>query len=352
MAEANNKTEKPTPRRISKARKEGQVPQSQEMLSAITLLVLIMTTALCGPWFAEWAKDHIRRGFSCQVSSLDNSQAFTGFANSLILDMLVVMAPFLAAMIVAGTVGSILISGRNFAPNALGWKLNELNPIRGARTLFSPESLMKLGLSVVKIAFIAGIVWYYLHNKLDRLASLQWMDSEQLLGAISQIIFGVVIRICLGLLVIGLVDVFYRRWQYIEKLKMSKQEIKYEYRDTEGPPEVKTKVRQKQFEASMRRMLQEVPKANVVLVNPDHVAVALRYDPAVMTTPIVVAKGADHLCEKIKEVARAYGVPILRRPPLARELYASVKLGRPIPEKLYTAVAEILALIYRLRHTR
>jgi flagellar biosynthetic protein FlhB len=352
MAEANNKTEKPTPRRISKARKEGQVPQSQEMLSAITLLALILITALCGPWFLQWCKNQIRSGLSCQVSFLDNSEAFTGYANSLILDMLLVMAPFLLALTAAGVIGSLLISGRNFAPNALRWRLEELNPMHGAKSLFSPESLVKLGLSILKLAFIGGIVWQYLHNKVDTLAALQWMGSEQLLGAIAQLIFGVVIRICLGLLVIGLADVFYRRWQYTDKLKMSKQEIKYEYRDTEGPPEVKIRVRQKQLETATRRMLKEVPKANVVLVNPDHVAVALRYDPAQMNTPVVVAKGADHLCEKIKEIARAYGVPILRRPPLARELYAAVKLGHPIPEKLYTAVAEILALIYRLRHTR
>ncbi|HPY76216.1 MAG TPA: flagellar biosynthesis protein FlhB [Anaerohalosphaeraceae bacterium] len=352
MSEANNKTEKPTPRRISKARKQGHTPQSQEMLSAITLLTLILVAAFSGPWFLRWCKNQIRMGSSCQHSFLDNSEAFVNYANSLILEMLLILTPYLVALTAAGVIGSILISGRNFAPNALKWKLDALNPLRGAQSLFSMESLLKLGLSVLKLAFIGGIVWKYLHDKIDTLAVLQWIGPDQLLGTIARLIFNVVIRICLGLLILGIIDVFYQRWRYTEKLKMSKQEIKYEFRDTEGPPELKVKIRQKQLEAATRRMLKEVPRANVVLVNPDHVAVALRYDPAEMNTPVLIAKGAGHLCEKIKEIARAYGVPILRRPPLARELYATVKLGKPIPEKLYTAVAEILALIYRLRHTR
>ena len=351
MAEAN-KTEQPTQRKLQKARQEGKVPQSQEMLSAITLITLMGITVLCGPWFVSWSKDQIRRGLSCDVSLVESAQAFNGLVRSIIVDVIFVMSPFLIALMAAGIAGSLLISGRNFAPQSLQWKLGNLNPVKGAMDLFSPQSVVKLCLSILKISFIGIIVWVYLHNKLNLLATMQWLESDELLAAIGKLIFGVVLRICIGLLVIGLIDLFYNKWKYIEQLKMTKQEIKYEHRDTDGPPELKTKIRQKQFEAAVRRMLQEVPKANVVLVNPDHVAVALRYDPQVMATPVVVAKGADHMCEKIKEIARAYGVPILRRPPLARELYATVKLGRPIPEKLYTVVAEILALIYRLRRGR
>jgi len=351
MAEAN-KTEHPTPRRIEKARQEGHIPQSQEMLAAISLIVLTLMTALCAPWFVQWSKQQMLSGLSCQPLWLDNPQSFLKYANSLILEIMKMTAPFLLALTVAGIGGCILVSGYNFAPKALAWKPENLNPMRGLMSLFSPESLVRLGLSTAKILFLAVIVWLYLHNKLQSLTTFQWLPPDQILASIGRLVFGVVIRICAGLLILAVLDLLYHRWQYIEKLKMTKQEVKAEYRDTEGAPEVKTKIRQKQMETAMRRMLQEVPKANVVLVNPDHVAVALKYDPAQTPAPIVVAKGADHLCEKIKEVARAYGVPILRRPPLARELYATVKLGQPIPEKLYTAVAEILALLYRLRHTR
>lgn len=351
MAEPG-KTEQPTPRRLEKARQEGHVPQSQEMLSAISLIVLTLLTALCGPWFVRWSKQQMIFGLSCRSIWLDNPQSFLGYAESVILEMLVILCPFLLGLMLAGIAGSLWISGRTFAPRALLWKLEQLHPIRGLKSLFSPESLVRLGMSIVKITLLAVIVWLYLHNKLQSLTVLQWMPPEEMLASMGRMIFGVVFRICLGLLVLGILDLLYHRWRYIQNLKMSKQEVKMEYRDTEGAPEVKSKIRQKQMETALRRMLQEVPKANVVLVNPDHVAVALRYDPAQAAAPIVVAKGADHLCEKIKEIARAYGVPILRRPPLARELYATVKIGRPIPEKLYTAVAEILALLYRLRHTR
>ena len=153
-------------------------------------------------------------------------------------------------------------------------------------------------------------------------------------------------------MVIGAVDLFYHKWKYIENLKMTKQEVRDEHRDTEGAPEVKSRIRRKQYEAAMRRMLQDVPKADVVLVNPTHVAVALRYDSTKMRAPVVVAKGGDHMCEKIKDIARSYGVPIIRRPSLARELFATVKLGKPIPDTLFVAVAEVLALVYRLRKSR
>jgi flagellar biosynthesis protein FlhB len=160
----------------------------------------------------------------------------------------------------------------------------------------------------------------------------------------------VVLRICLGLAIIAAADLLYNRYRYFDRLMMSREEVKEEHRDSEGPPELKSKIRQKQFELGMRRMLKKVPKASVVLVNPTHFAVALEYKPG-QIAPIVVAKGADHLCEKIKEIARAYGVPIIRRPELARELYATVKLDHPIPDKLYTAVAEVLAVLYRLKHS-
>lgn len=184
------------------------------------------------------------------------------------------------------------------------------------------------------------------------LATLRWAWSAQILVVIAKIILGLMIRIGIVLLVMGIADAYYQKWKYIQELKMTKQEIKEELRDTMGSPEVKSRIRKLQFQAVLKRMLQEVPKANVVLVNPTHVAVALRYDAETMESPVVVAKGADHLAEKIREIARAYGVPIIRRPELARTIYSTVKLGNPIPENLYVAIAEVLAMIYRLRRRK
>jgi flagellar biosynthetic protein FlhB len=157
------------------------------------------------------------------------------------------------------------------------------------------------------------------------------------------------IRIGIVLLIMGIADAFYQKWKYIKGLKMTKQQVKEELKETMGSPEVKRRIRQVQLQTSMKRMLKEIPKASVVLVNPTHVAVALRYDAKTMESPVMVAKGADYLAEKIREIARAYGVPIVRRPELARTIYSTVKLGNPIPETLYVAVAEVLAMIYRLR---
>jgi len=347
----DNKTEMPTPRRLEKAREKGQVPQSQEMLSAATLLALVGSTALLGPWFVKWSQNQIREGLSCQTAMLENSQAFNAFINQKIIDVLLVISPFLLVLMAAGIGTTILVSGFNFSPKALKLKTEQLNPMTGLKNLFSGENVVKLLFSILKLLVIGIIVWIYLKEKIPTLARLQWAQPNQLLGDIGGLILGAVLQITVGLAVIGVGDWLYHKWKHTERLKMSKQEVKDEHRDTEGAPEIKSKIRQKQYQAAMRRMLQDVPKANVVLVNPTHVAVALRYDPKTMQTPIVVAKGGDLMCEKIKEIARANGVPIIRRPALARELHATVKLGESIPEKLFTAVAEVLALLYRIRHS-
>ncbi|MHC4727436.1 MAG: EscU/YscU/HrcU family type III secretion system export apparatus switch protein, partial [Planctomycetota bacterium] len=231
-------------------------------------------------------------------------------------------------------------------------KFDQLNPIAGLKKLVNARSLVKLLLDVLKLLFISLIVWFYLRSRLDMLARLRWAWSAQILVVIAKIILGMMIRIGIVLLVMGIADAYYQKWKYIQELKMTKQEVKEEMRDTLGSPEVKSRIRKLQFQAVLQRMLQEVPKANVVLVNPTHVAVALRYDAETMESPVVVAKGADHLAEKIREIARAYGVPIIRRPELARTIYSTVKLGNPIPETLYVAIAEVLAMIYRLRHRK
>ena len=345
-----NKTHEPTPRRIEKAREKGNVPYSPEMSSAITLIALTGAAALLGPWFMEWCKKEIIESLHCRAELFDNSQVFTAWMNGKIIGGMLVMTPFLAALMVFGVAASVMVSGLNFAPQTLNWKLDELNPAKGLQHLFSPESLVNLLLSILKLAFIGFLVCIYLRNKTEYLAALQWAGTEQILSAIGGVVLGAVIRICIGLLIIAAIDWLYRRWKYIDNLKMTREEVKEEHRDSEGPPEIKSRLRRKQYELGMRRMLKKVPKASVVLVNPTHVAVALQYDSG-QIAPLVVAKGADHLCEKIKEIARAYGVPIIRRPELAREIYATVKLDYPIPDKLYAAVAEVLAVLYRLKHT-
>jgi flagellar biosynthetic protein FlhB len=210
--------------------------------------------------------------------------------------------------------------------------------------------MVKLLASIFKLLFVSFIVWFYLKSRLDTLASLRWAWSMQILVATAKIILGLLIRVGIALLVIGVADALYQKYKYIQELKMTRQEVKRERKDIDGSPEVKSRMRRLQIEMSKTRMLQEVPKASVVLVNPTHFAVALRYDTKTMDAPVMVAKGADQMAEKIREVARAYGVPIIRKPELTRTIYSTVKLGGLIPQTLYVAVAEVLAMIHRLRN--
>jgi len=246
----------------------------------------------------------------------------------------------------------VIISGPNFAPAAVRLKWNAINPAAGLERLINTHSLVHLLVSILKLLFISIIVWLYLRNKLNTLASLRWAWSVQMVTVIGKTIVGLMIRVCIALLVIGLAEAFYQKWKYLQDLKMTRQEVKQERRDTEGSPEVKSRIRRIQFQMALRRISAEVPKASVVLVNPNHVAVALRYEAPTMEAPVLVAKGADYLAEKIREIARAYGVPVIRRPELARTIYSTVDLGSPIPESLYVAVAEVLAMIHRLRHSK
>ena len=351
MAEPG-KTQQPTAKRLSKARSQGSVPTSQEMISAVSLIVLTMITIPMGPKVVQWAMLEIKQGFSCNYSHMASAQAFLSFTNEKIISVLMIMAPFFIALMIAGVTANIAISGRTFSLQTLKWNFKLINPSTGLKKLFSLTSLVKLGISVAKIIFIGLIVYVYLRDKIELLATFQWASSSQLLAVVAELILGVLKRLCIGLLILGLIDLIYQKWKYTDRLKMTRQEVKDERKDADTPPEVKRRLRQKQFEFAMRRMLQDVPKANVVLVNPRHVAVALQYDADTMPAPMVIAKGAEHVCEKIKEVARAYGVPIIRRPALARNLFATVDIGQVIPDSLFVAVAEVLALIYRLRHTR
>ena len=354
MAEkpAAERTEQPTPRKLKKTKDKGQVPHSEELTSTVTLIALIAMIAISGPSLFNWFKNQMELGFNCDNSAFADTQSFVGYLNARITDSIILMSPILAAMMIGSIVAGILMSGFNFAPKALELKFNSLNPIEGFSKLFNMQSFVKLLVSILKLVFVSLIVWFYIKDKLDILASLRWAYADEILSVISKNIFGLVIRIAIALLIISLAESMFQKWKFMDDLKMTRQEVKEDHKETEGSPDVKRRIRTIQFQAAFKRMLQEVPKATVVLVNPTHYAVAIRYDSKTMEAPILVAKGADHMAEKIREVARAYGVPIISKPELTRAIYASVEPGRQIPEDLYVAVAQVLAMIYRLRNKK
>ncbi|MHC4158088.1 MAG: flagellar biosynthesis protein FlhB [Planctomycetota bacterium] len=346
------KTEQPTQRKKAKAKEQGQVPQSQELVSVASLTVLVATTALLAPALLQWFTIQMKQGIACENSVFADSRVFIRFINTKIVDLIVVVFPILAALTAGSILAGIAVSGVNFAPASVRLKFNTINPTTGLQRLINTRSLVRLCASIAKLLFISIIVWVYLTDKIDMLATLRWAWSVQILAAIGKIILGLMIRVCIALLVLAVADVIYEKWKYNEELKMTRHEVKQERKQTEGAPEVKGRIRKMQLEMALMRIRAEVPKADVVLVNPTHVAVALRYDGETMEAPIMVAKGADFLAEKIREIARAHGIPIIRRPELARTIYSTVKPGSYIPETLYVAVAEVLALIHRLRHKK
>ncbi len=349
---AAERTEQPTARRLQRARKKGNVPQSQESMSVATLLALVGTLAILSRWVANWAASLTREGFSCQTQILTNSDAFIGFINTKIADSIFISLPIWFALAASVILAALAVGGPNFAPEAVRLRFDMINPATGLQQLFNGKSFVKLLLSILKLILVSIIVGVYLSRQVDTLMNLRWAWSGQIIATIARIIFGMCIRVCIALLVLAIADVLYQKWKYIEELKMTRQEVRQELKDTEGSPEVKSRIRRIQIQMSMKRMLQDVPKARVVLVNPTHVAVALKYDPPEMDAPMVLAKGADQLAEKIMEIARAHGVPIMRRPELARMIYSTVQVGEPIPQNLYIAVAEVLAMLHRLRRRR
>jgi flagellar biosynthetic protein FlhB len=359
---ATEKTEQPTPRRLEKAREEGQVPQSQELAGAATLLSLLLGLAVLGPGLLRWCRQKVEAGlgtvpseaapFGVTTNAFADVHAFIRFVNQNTVDLIVVLLPLLAVLLLAGILASVAVGGLTFTPAALRLRWNAINPAHTIPNLVGKRSAVHLLASLLKLFFVSLIVWLYLNDKLEFLATLRWAWSGAIATAIARIILGLGLRVGLAIAVIGLADALYQRWQYLQELKMTRQEIKQEHKDLEGAPEIKARIRRIQVEMSMRRLRQEVPKASVILVNPTHVAVALRYEAKTMEAPILVAKGADLMAERIVKIGRSYGVPIVQRPEVARAIYATVKPGQPIPEALYTAVAEVLALLYRLRQRK
>ena len=354
MAEkpAAERTEQPTPRRLKKASERGQVAQSQELPAAVSIVVLVLMLALTGRGLLDWFGGQMQSAMTGDNGVFADSRTFVKFANGQIANLLMVIAPICGALLVGSVLACTAVSGVNFAPKALELKLDEINPAKGFGKLFNMRSVVRLGISVAKLFFVTLLVWLYLESRLERLAGLRWAWSLPMFSAMSKIILGLLLRVCMALLIIAAADVFYQKFKHGQELKMTKQEVKQDRKDTDGSPELKGRIRRMQIEMTQNRMIAEVPTANAVIVNPTHVAVALRYDAKSMEAPLVVAKGADNVAEKIREVARAYGVPIVRRPELARAIYSTVDIGGAIPQTLYVAVAEVLAMIYRLRHRR
>ncbi len=349
------KTEPATDKKRNDARKEGQVAKSKELTSAISLFLLFLVLKIfigsLGQSFLDiFAKTYERIPeitvfFDGRIIARD----FANIMNSTIIDILLMLMPFLAAAFAVAFIVDLVQVKWKPTAKPLQPKFNKLNPVNGFKRLFGVDKLIELLKSLLKLLIIGYMAYSTLKDEAAQLFLLYDMELTGALKLFGDIVLNMSIKISAVYLIIGIVDYVYQRHKFNEDLKMTKQEVKDEWKNAEGDPAIKGKQRQRMQEASRRRMMQEIPSADVVITNPTHFAVAVKYDPEVAPAPYVIAKGEDFLAAKIKEEAAKYEIDIVENKPLARMLYYNVDLGAMIPQELYSTVAEMLAVIYNKR---
>jgi len=343
------KTEQATPRKRSEARKKGQVGKSREIPSVAVLLAGLSTLYLFGAYMYNHIKSVMQDTFSMIAAPNLGLAEFLAFGNIVIERLIVVVLPVMIAVFVTALLSNVLQIGWLLSWESVTPKLSKISPIKGIQKLFSKQTLMELFKSLAKLALVGVIAYVTIKGEMDRLPSLADMEVQGILLYILKIVFKIFIRVSMAMIFLAILDFWFQKWQYEEQLKMTKQEVKEEFKRTEGDPLVKSRIKRIQYEIAKRRMMQEVPKADVVVTNPVHLAIALQYDTAEMSAPTVLAKGAGEVAERIKTLAGEHHIPIVENRELAQNLYKMVEIGNEIPSILYHAVAEVLAYVYRLK---
>lgn len=344
------KTEEPTAKKRADARKKGQVGRSQELNTAFVLLIGFFSLKLL------WDYIYLSiAGYTTYVFSNLNQVVDAENILRIFIGIAIVLAktafPIMFAIMLIGLAINFFQVGLTFNTESIEFKLDKLNPINGFGRIFSKRSLVELAKSFFKILVIGFFLYRFIHEQILAMPQFMFFDLTTSLSLVAEIIFHMAFIVIGVIMVMALMDYGYQKWQTTQDLKMTKQEVKDEMKQSEGDPQIKGKIRQKQRQMAMARMMKEVPKADVIITNPTHFAIALSYQQG-MSAPLVVAKGQDIVAQRIKEIAREARVPIVENKPLARAIYAAVQIGDAIPQELYQAVAEVLAYVYRLKNTR
>jgi len=348
--QGQEKTEAPTEKKRRESREEGQVAFSKELPSAALLAGILLTLIATSPLILDAFREMTTQIFR-EISKTDELSigSLYDLSGEIFSTLLPAFAPFAAIIVLVGILASVLQVGVQITLKAIAPKFNKISPLTGLKRLFSTQSLADFLKSMAKL-IIVGIVGYITYmDKITELNGLSVATPEAILEYNFTVVAEVSGKIVLALVAIAIFDYLYQRWHHEKQLMMTKQEVKEETKQTEGDPQLKARIRQIQREMSNARMMQEVPKADALIVNPTHFSVAILYDRDVMEAPEITAKGTDHMALRMRTVARENSVPILERPELARDLYANVEIGETIPERFYKAIAEILAFVYRLR---
>lgn len=353
--EGGEKTEQPTSKKLSDARNEGKVAKSKEVVNGFSLLGFFLSLklfiAFTGDRFSEiftWIYAIIPDIVEMNGSGL-TIQTISGIFRDIFMKMLFILLPFLVVGFITHFVANLVQVGWKITFKPMKPKLSKFNPISGFKRIFSKQSLVNLVLALAKISLVFYIAYICIRDQADNLFLLYDVTLINALNLIFNLIIEAGIKISVVYIILGLADYAYQKWKFKNDMKMTKQEVKDEYKNAEGDPKIKGKQRQRMMESSRRRMMNNVPQADVVITNPTHIAVAILYDNTKDEAPRVVAKGEDYLAFKIRDVAKDSGVPIVENKPLARALYATVEIDEVIPPELYQAVAEILAVVYTNR---
>lgn len=344
-----DKTEDATPKRQQKAIEEGNLAKSREFSTAIVFIVSIIALYYYVPTLLTKLKGVLTHFIQIMDFNITTESIYSTFM-SIIIEMGFLLLPFFSVLVSAAILANVLQSGFVLTPKAMEPKLSKINPISGFGRLFSKKSLVELIKSIIKIFAVGYIAWGVVSDELSVIITLSTTDPKTSIVYLSQLIFEIAFKIAVLLIVVALADFLYQKWQWQQDLKMSKHEIKEEFKQMEGDPIVKRRIRSLQMEMARKRMMGEVPDADVVITNPTHYAVAIRYRMGEDRAPTVVAKGQRLVALRIREMAKEHGVIVHEDPPLARSIYATVDIDEEIPENLYKAVAEILAFVYKLKN--
>lgn len=344
-----DKTEEATPRRLREQREKGQVPRSRELGSFAVMGASVLAMVMTGPASVNLVRDDLRAALRFDAQTLSDVEDMPGFLGDMLFNGLFWMLPLLIAGVIGAVIGSLLIGGWNLSSKALVPDFGRLNPLSGLKRMVSLQSLMELLKGLAKFGLLglmlAGFLYVARHDILA-LGRVIWPSG---LGAGGGMILATLALLTLGLLLIALIDAPFQKFQYLKKARMTKQEVKDEYKESEGRPEIKQKIRAQQQALAQRRIRQVVPEASVIVTNPRHFAVALKYDIDNMDAPVLLAKGTGPEAAMIRELAGEHAIPVVAAPPLARALYRHVRENQAVPGPLYKAVAQVLSYVYQLR---
>jgi len=346
------RTEPASPRRLEKAREEGQVVQSRELATFVVLMVGGGTLWALGNALSTGMAQLVRSGMMFDASLIADPERLISRLSSQTMEAVTVFAPLLLLLVAAALASPMLLRGWLFSAKAVTPDFNRLNPLSGIKRMLSLNGLVELLKAIAKVSLLGAVAVWLIWSRRETIFSLGMETIPAATQHLGDLIGRGFLLIAGAMIFVVIADVPFQLWNHHKKLKMTKEELRQEARESEGDPQLKARIRQQQREISRRRMMAEIPHADVVVTNPTHYAVALKYSDGEMRAPRVVAKGADRVAARIREIAAENGVPTLEAPPLARALYRHTELGDEIPAALYAAVAEVLAYVFQLRHYR